>query len=452
MQEDGGMKRLVHWVLGDDWGIRSIDGSAPPNSVENRTNGIRSASRITGLTALLALIAIALVPLLGQHIEGLHVGWYFALSALALLIILPSALLAVRYLALWWIHLIVFLIEAVLMGTLAFTLGPVLSPYLVVPYAIYSTLDFVVMTRRMAMIHVAGIGASYGLVVALQAGNTAPVTRWLFAMGAVVIIGQTVASLVDRVRALAVSEHQARAATDQAKFALEDLNRTLERRVTEQVAELERLGRLRRFLSTPVVDAVLSSEGQRLLDPHQREISVFYCDLRGFSAFAENAEPEEVLGVLGEYFDLLGELITRYQATVGTFTGDGLMAFFNDPLPCDNPALRAITMAVEFRSAMEAKTLQWTRKGYELGFGIGITLGHASLGIIGFEGRRDYTAHGPMVNLSARLCSAAKSGQILIDQRALGASHESVEVEEGPSVELKGFSQPVPVFNVVGII
>jgi class 3 adenylate cyclase len=446
------MRRLVHWMFGDDWGFRSINGNAAPDSVENRTNALRLASRITGFTAVLALIAVALVPLCGQHIGGLHVGWYFALSAVALIVILPTGLLAARYLSMGWIHLILFMIEAVLMGALAFTLGPVLTPYLAVPYAIYATLDFVVMTRRMAMIHVAAIGASYGFVVAMQAGDTVPVTRWIFVIGAVVIIGQTVASLVARVRTLAVSEHQARASAEQARLALQDLNRTLERRVNDQVEELERLSRLRRFLSTPVADAVLSSEGQSLLEPHQREISVFFCDLRGFTAFAASAQPEEVLGVLGEYFDLLGDLITRYEATVGTFTGDGLMAFFNDPLPCDNPALHAITMAVEFRSAMNAMTRQWTGKGYELGFGIGVTLGDASLGIIGFEGRRDYTAHGPMVNLSARLCGEAKSGQILIDQRVLGALHDRIEVEDGTSVALKGFSDPVPVFNVVGII
>ena len=210
MQCGGGVSRLGQWMFGHDWGIRSIDGSAPSDSVENRTNSFRLASRITGFTALLAVVAIALVPLSGQHISGLHVGWYFALSAVALIIIMPGALLAVRYLSLGWIHLILFLIEAVLMGALAFTLGPVLSPYLAVPYAIYATLDFVVMTRRMAMIHVAGIGASFGLVVALQAGNTAPLTRWIFVVGAVVIIGQTVASLVDRVRSLAESERPGR--------------------------------------------------------------------------------------------------------------------------------------------------------------------------------------------------------------------------------------------------
>jgi class 3 adenylate cyclase len=439
-------------MLGHDWGIRSIDGNAPPDSVENRTSSFRLASRITGFTAVLAVVAIALVPLSGQHISGLHVGWYFALSAVALIVIMPTALLVVRSLSLGWIHLVLFMIESVFMGALAFTLGPVLSPYLAVPYAIYATLDFVVMTSRMAMIHVAGIGASYGLVVALQAGDTAPLTRWVFVIGAVVIIGQTVASLVERVRTLAASERQAYASADQARLALQDLNQTLERRVDEQVGELERLGRLRRFLSTPVADAVLSAEGQSLLEPHQREISVFFCDLRGFTAFAARARPDEVLGVLGEYFDLLGILITRHQATVGTFTGDGLMAFFNDPLPCENPALHAITMAVEFRAAMEALTRQWTGKGYELGFGIGITLGDASLGIIGFEGRRDYTAHGPMVNLSARLCGAAQSGQILIDQRVFGALHDQIEVEESTSVALKGFRDPVRVFSVVGMI
>ncbi len=193
-------------------------------------------------------------------------------------------------------------------------------------------------------------------------------------------------------------------------------------------------------------------KGQPLLEPHRKEISVFFCDFRGFTAFAANAQPEEVLGVLGDYFDLLGVLINQYQATVGAFTGDGLMAFFNDPLPCDDPALRAITMAVEFRTAMESQIQSWTRKGYQLGFGVGITLGYANLGMIGFEGRRDYSALGPVVNLSARLCGEAKSGQILIDQRAHGASHDRIHVEEGVSVVLKGFHDPVPVFSVSGVV
>jgi class 3 adenylate cyclase len=413
---------------------------------------MRLITRVVLLTALVALFAIALIPLSGQHIYGAHVASFIEMLVAAMFIITPVGLLAIRYLALWGIHVVSFVVETLLLGLLAYSVGPVLSPFTALAYVIYSIIQFVTATRRIAVIHIVAMGASYGFVVAYQAGNTAPVTRWVFVMGAVVIIGQTVASLVDRLKVLAVSEHEAREAAEDAKDALEDMNWTLESRVIEQVEELERLGRLRRFLSTQVADAVLSTESQPLLEPHRREISVFFCDLRGFTAFAANAQPEEVLGVLGEYFDLLGDLINRYQATVGAFTGDGLMAFFNDPLPCDDPALRAITMAVEFRTAMVSQTATWIRKGYQLGFGVGITLGYANLGMIGFEGRRDYSALGPVVNLSARLCGEAKSGQILIDQRAHGASHGRIHVDEGISVELKGFHDPVPVFSVAGVI
>jgi class 3 adenylate cyclase len=442
----------MQWVFGDNWGVRSIDGYATPSSVENRIGLIRFALRIVVVTALVALFAITLVPIARQHINGLHLGWFFVVLGGAVVLVAPAVIIACRYLALWWIHVVTFVVEILVYGALALSLGPALSPYIALGYVTYSAIAFVTLTRRTAMIHMGAIGASYGFVLAQQAGNTAPVTRWIIVMGAVVVIGQTLAWLVDRLRTLAVSEHQARDAADTANAALEDINWTLESRVQEQVGELERLGRLRRFLSTPVADAVLSSEGHSLLEPHRREISVFFCDLRGFTAFAANAQPEEVLGVLGEYFDLLGDLINRYQATVGAFTGDGLMAFFNDPLPCDEPALRAITMAVELRSAMESQMEDWTRKGYQLGFGVGISFGYANLGMIGFEGRRDYSALGPVVNLSARLCGEAKSGQILIDQRAHGASHNRIHIEDFMSVDLKGFSDPVPVFSVAGLI
>ncbi|MBV8159933.1 MAG: adenylate/guanylate cyclase domain-containing protein, partial [Acidimicrobiia bacterium] len=241
-------------------------------------------------------------------------------------------------------------------------------------------------------------------------------------------------------------------ALDEAHRNLATLNRTLEDRVEAQVAEITALSRLRRFLSTPVADAVLSAESDALLEPHRREIAVFFCDLRGFTKFAASAQPEEVHAVLTAYFDLLGEMVGRYEATVGGFTGDGLMAFFNDPLPVEEPALRAVAMAVELRDPMEHLIAEWQRQGYVLGYGVGIAFGYANIETIGFEGRRDYTALGPVVNLAARLCAEATSGEILIDQRTSAACDGRVEVASERSLALKGYHDPVLARSATAVI
>jgi adenylate cyclase len=228
-------------------------------------------------------------------------------------------------------------------------------------------------------------------------------------------------------------------------------NRQLEERVREQVDELERLGRLRRFLSPQLADVVLSSGDDSFLQSHRREITVVYCDLRGFTPFAETVEPEDVMQVLGEYHAALGDLIHRFEGTLERFAGDGLLVFFNDPLPCPDAPQRAVRMAVAMRARVAQLQEDWSRRGHELGFGVGIAQGHATLGRIGFEGRSDYAAIGTVTNAAARLCAEAAAGQILISQRVYAAAEELIVADSVGDLALRGFSRPVRAYNVVGV-
>jgi adenylate cyclase len=225
-------------------------------------------------------------------------------------------------------------------------------------------------------------------------------------------------------------------------------NRTLEQRVREQLAEIERVSRLKRFVSPQVAELILSSGDDRVLESHRGAITVLFCDLRGFTAFSESTEPEEVMTVLREYHAALGRLIHKHEGTVERFAGDGVMVLFNDPLPCPEPSLRAVQMAIEMRDDVGALVSKWRKHGHELGFGIGIAHGYATLGRIGFEGRFDYGAIGSVVNLAARLCADAKDGQILIDPKVQAAIEDSTSTEPAGELVLKGFHRPVRAFNV----
>src|SRR5262249_33783761 len=216
----------------------------------------------------------------------------------------------------------------------------------------------------------------------------------------------------------------------------------------DQLTALERMGRLKRFFTPSLAELLVSSGGEKLLESHRREVTVVFCDLRGFASFANTTEPEEVMGILGEYHAAMGELIFRFEGTLERFTGDGFMVFFNDPVPCPDPAARAVRMAVGMRQQMRELTGKWQRRGHVLDFGVGIAHGYATLGMIGFEGRVDYAAIGPVTNLAARLCAEAQGGQILISQPVYAALEELVEAEPLGEFSLKGFLQPVPVFNV----
>ena len=229
------------------------------------------------------------------------------------------------------------------------------------------------------------------------------------------------------------------------------LNQQLEARVAEQVVEIERMGRLRRFLPPQVADLIVASGNERQLESHRREITALFCDLRGFTGFSESSDPEDVMMLLRQYHEAIGTIIIKYSGTLERYAGDGVMVVFNDPVPVDNPALQAVRMALEMRQALGALIEKWRRLGHELGFGIGIAHGYATLGTIGFEGRFDYAAIGTVSNVASRLCDEAKPGQILISPRVLMAVEDAVGVEPVGDFVLKGISRPLCAFNVVGV-
>jgi adenylate cyclase len=226
-------------------------------------------------------------------------------------------------------------------------------------------------------------------------------------------------------------------------------NQTLEARVQAQVEELQRLSRLRRFLSPQVADLIVSSGDEGMLEGHRREITVVFCDLRGFTAFAETAEPEDVMGVLAEFHHELGQLVFRFEGTLEWFAGDGIMTIFNDPFPCPDPTLRAVRMALAMQGRFRELAVNWRKRGYDLDLGIGIAAGYATLGKIGFEARWEYSAVGSVVNMASRLCDEAQGGQILLGPRAYAAVEGSVLVQPIEPLTLKGFQRPVPAFNLL---
>jgi class 3 adenylate cyclase len=230
---------------------------------------------------------------------------------------------------------------------------------------------------------------------------------------------------------------------------VEKLNQHLEQRVADQVGEIERMGRLRRFLPPQVADLIVASGTEKQLESHRREITALFCDLRGFTGFSEASAPEDVMTLLRDYHAAIGEIIIKYSGTLERYAGDGVMVVFNDPVPVDNPALRAVQMALETRGAMGALTDKWRELGHDVGFGIGIAHGYATLGTIGFEGRFDYAAIGTVSNVASRLCDEAKPGQILISPRVFMAVKDAVTVEPVGEFTLKGIGRPLAAYNVL---
>jgi class 3 adenylate cyclase len=228
-------------------------------------------------------------------------------------------------------------------------------------------------------------------------------------------------------------------------------NTTLERRVEEQVGQLERLGRLKRFFSPQLAELIVAGGTDDPLKTHRREVTVVFLDLRGFTAFAETAEPEELMGVLREYHAEMGKLILDHEGTLERFTGDGMMIFFNDPVTVPDPSERAIRMALEMRERVHHLVMVWQKRGYELALGVGIAQGYATIGAIGFEGRWDYGAIGTVTNLAARLCGEAKGGQILVHQRVATTIEGFADLEEIGPLTLKGLLRPVSAFNIIGL-
>ena len=228
---------------------------------------------------------------------------------------------------------------------------------------------------------------------------------------------------------------------------LRDWNVLLQQRVDEKVREVERLNVLRRFV-TPQLAEALAAGGDEVLQSHRREITVLFCDLRGFTAFSETAEPEEVMGVLREFHDAVGPMIFEHEGTIAQFTGDGMLVFFNDPVLCEEPEWRAVQLAGAMRDRTAVLSERWAKRGHELTLGIGIAVGFATCGEIGFEGRTEYTAIGTVVNLAARVCAVAPGGAILVTNRVHTAVEDRVEAKPLGDVDFKGLTRPVPIYDI----
>jgi class 3 adenylate cyclase len=259
------------------------------------------------------------------------------------------------------------------------------------------------------------------------------------------------AELMARVRSLARVKRLHDTVVEQT-VALERWNAELESRVAEQVADLERLNRLRRFLSPQIAGLIVESGDESFLESHRRDITTVFTDLRGFTAFAETSEPEETMSVLRDYHAALGELVFAYEGTLEHFAGDGLMVFFNDPPLCADAPERAVRMALQMRDRVDELATHWHRRGHDLGFGVGIAQGYATLGRVGFEGRWDYAAIGTVTNVAARLCAAAATRQVLISPRVRAGLDERFETRSLGPMELRGISRPLEVHEVIGTV
>jgi len=233
------------------------------------------------------------------------------------------------------------------------------------------------------------------------------------------------------------------------KDELAQWNHTLEQRVADGVRQLEQVGRLKRFFSPQLAELIVAGGADDPLKSHRREITVVFLDLRGFTSFTETADPEEVMGVLAEYHAAMGRLILEHEGTLERFSGDGIMIFFNDPVPVPDPAARAARMVLEMQREMVLLAAGWKKRGYDLLMGAGIAQGFATIGGIGFPGRIDYGAIGNVTNLAARLCGEARGGEALLSQRVTGTLGESFRTEPAGELSLKGFQRPVPAFRLL---
>jgi adenylate cyclase len=229
---------------------------------------------------------------------------------------------------------------------------------------------------------------------------------------------------------------------------LDEWNRTLADKVKRQVDELERMARLKRYLSPQIAEKILS-EDDHLFKTHRREITIVFLDLRGFTAFSDNAEPEEVMDFLRHYHSEMGKLVFKFEGTLERFVGDGIVVIFNDPIPCEDHVQKAAQMAIEMRDRVKELRTAWRKKGYDLDLGVGIAAGYATLGTMGFECRKDYGTVGNLPNLAARLCAEAKGGQILTDQKTMSRLEEAFEAEPIQELNLKGINRPVAAFNIM---
>jgi class 3 adenylate cyclase len=279
-----------------------------------------------------------------------------------------------------------------------------------------------------------------------------PMFREEALIGAIAIYRQEVRPFTDKqIELLQNFASQAVIAIENTRLLkeLNKLNHQLEQRVADQVAEIERMSKLRRFLPPQVADLIVASGTEKQLESHRREITALFCDLRGFTGFSESSDPEDVMALLREYHAAIGEIINKHGGTLERYAGDGVMVVFNDPIPVDKPALHAVLMAIDMRGAIGELVEKWCKLGHDIGFGIGIAHGFATLGTIGFEGRFDYAAIGTVSNVASRLCDEAKPGQILISPRVMMAVETDITIEPVGDFALKGIRRPMTAYNVL---
>jgi class 3 adenylate cyclase len=334
-----------------------------------------------------------------------------------------------------------------------------------------TTVGRVLLERRTVHIHDIQADPDYKLSGLVALGGTrtmlgVPILRQGDPIGVLVLVQSEVRPFTDKQIGLATTfADQAAIAIENARLLKElrertdqveaqsqevaKLNQQLEQRVADQVSEIERMSRLRRFLPPQVADLIVASGTEKQLESHRREITALFCDLRGFTGFSESSDPEDVMALLREYHAAIGGIINKYGGTLERYAGDGVMVVFNDPIPVDDPAFQAVRMAIEMRAAIGDLIEKWRKLGHDIGFGIGIAHGFATLGTIGFEGRFDYAAIGTVSNVASRLCDEAKAGQILISPRVLMAVEKDITVEPVGDFALKGIRRPLTAYNVL---
>ncbi|MEY2470661.1 MAG: hypothetical protein QOF21_3359 [Actinomycetota bacterium] len=418
---------------------RLIKGSRP-SPLELIVGPDRYASEISrnavGWAGIVVTVGTIGLLITRNAVRGMNFRGVVAIVVVALAMLATMALVGRRGARLFYPWVAIF--ASGIAAIVVWVSGPGLQATAVIVPA-YIAACSLFFTRRNAVITAVITLAGYGAVLGLADGYPRPVGRFLFVAGTTLATALMIARFVDNVERLASSERSLHAEVEAAR-------QQLEARVSEQVDEVERLGRLRRFVTPQIAETLMSRDAESMLATHRKQIAVLMCDLRGFTRFSATAEPEEVVEVLNDYFGVVGKAVEALGATVGGFAGDGVLVYFNDPFPVEDPPGKALSMAAAMRGPMNALGERWARHGFKVGYGIGIAYGYATLSTIGFETRSEYTAIGPVVNLAARLCDQAAPGEVLLDIRAYEAVRDRVDAEP-VTLELKGFDGEVTAYR-----
>lgn len=439
-----GRRRLRGW-LGWVWRSVSADRPSAVQLLLGHEQAVSVFRRVSGWwgTVIGTMAVVLSLGLMAHPVEGARPGWALFIGVVAMSLGLGFLMVGDRagepaLNALSLTALVGMVGEVAL-------LGPRLEMTLIVP-ALAGVQSLLYLRRRLVVLGHAVLWITYGGMVATEEGYPAPVLRVFVFACALTATSGVLGWIIGLMEGLAKRERAVQEQLTQAHADLAEANERLEERLDQQGEEIGSLSRLRQFLSPQVAEAVLQ-EGIEALAPHRCRIAVIFCDLRGFTTFSTSAEPEEVMEVLDRYYVTVGRSLHEGGATVGSFAGDGIMAYFGDPVPCEDAAGTAVQMAVELGGQMCGVVSGWRRRGFDLGCGMGIAYGYATIGPVGFDERTDYTALGPTVNLASRLCNMAADGEILIDGRAREAVDGRV-VSDERVVEVRGFRLPIHAYNV----